>query len=102
MLLPFYIIRYEKMANMIEEDQQKFTELLNEYEDIRKKLEEEISISGKSELYTDLNKFIMRVSNHIFRDKEKIRKGAYEIMGGKVCNWNWKGFVKKAKRVVRL
>lgn len=42
MLLPFYIIRYEKMANMIEEDQQKFTELLNEYEDIRKKLEEEI------------------------------------------------------------
>ena len=53
---------------MIEDDLQKFTELLNEYEDIRKKLEEEISISGKSELYTDLNKFIMRVSNHIFRD----------------------------------
>ena len=56
---------------MIEEDQQKFTELLNESEDIRKKLEEEISISGKSELYTDLNKFIMRVSHYIFRDKEK-------------------------------
>lgn len=71
MLFPFYIIRYEKMANMIEEDQQKFTELLNESEDIRKKLEEEISISGKSELYTDLNKFIMRVSHYIFRDKEK-------------------------------
>lgn len=26
----------------------------------------------------------MRVSDYIFRDKEKIRKGVHEIMGGKV------------------
>lgn len=69
---------------MIEKNQQKLLELLNEYEDIRKKLEEEIVISGRVELYTDLNKLIIRISDYIFRNKEKIRKGVQEIMSGKV------------------
>ncbi len=84
MLLPFYVMRYEKTADTIEKDPEKFQGLLNEYEDIRNKLEREISLSGRSELYTDLNKLIIRISDYIFRNKEKIRKGVVEIMGGKV------------------
>lgn len=84
LLLPFYVMKFERKLNILEEDYQILNELLKEYEDIRKKLEEEISVSGKSELYTDLNKLIIRVSDYIFRDKEKIRKGVHEIMGGKV------------------
>ena len=77
-------MKFERKLNILEKDYQILNELLKEYEDIRKKLEEEISVSGKSELYTDLNKLIIRVSDYIFRDKEKIRKGVHEIMGGKV------------------
>lgn len=84
MLLPFYVMRYEKTADIIEKDPEKFQGLLNEYEYIRNKLEREISYSGRAELYTDLNKLIIRISDYIFRNKEKIRKGVGEIMGGKV------------------
>lgn len=84
LLLPFYIMRYEKMADSIEKDQEKLKKLLREYEDIRKELEKEVSISGRSELYMDLNKLIVRISDYIFRDKKNVRKGIGEVMGGKV------------------
>lgn len=84
LLLPFYIMRYEKMADSIEKDQEKLKKLLREYEDIRKELEKEVSISDRSELYMDLNKLIVRISDYIFRDKKKVRKGIGEVMGGKV------------------
>lgn len=84
MLLPFYVTRYEDAAHAIGENTEKLQELLREYEDIRIKLEEDLSIAGRSELYTDLNKLIVRISNYIFRKEEKLRKGVDEVMGGKV------------------
>lgn len=84
MLLPFYIMRYEKVADIIEKDSEKLQRLLSEYEDIRNKLGKEISISGRAELYTDLNRLIIRISDYVFRNKEKVRKGVGEVMGGKV------------------
>lgn len=82
-LLPFYVIRYEDVAHKIDKDQEKLRELLEEYEDIRKKLEE-FSLSERSDLYADLNKLIVRLSNYIFRKENKVRKGVSEIMRGKV------------------
>jgi len=35
-------------------------------------------------LYTDLNRLIIRISDYVFRNKEKVRKGVGEVMGGKV------------------
>ena len=66
------------------EDPQLFQELLNEYEVIRSKLEVEITESGRSELFRDLIGLITRISDHIFRNEEKVRKGIGEIMGGHV------------------
>lgn len=66
------------------EDPQLFQELLNEYEVIRSKLEAEITESGRSELFSDLIGLITRISDHIFRNEEKVRKGIGEIMGGHV------------------
>lgn len=83
-LLPFYIIRYENAVSDMDKNPEKLERLLNEYEDIRVKLEKERSASGKSEIYMDLNKLIVRISNYIFRNNEKIRKGVGEVMGGKV------------------
>ena len=66
------------------EDPQLFQELLNEYEVIRSKLEVEITEAGRSELFSDLIGLITRISDYIFRNEEKVRKGIGEIMGGHV------------------
>ena len=58
--------------------------LLNEYEEIRINLEKELTETGKSELYTDLTKLIVKIADYIFREEEDVRKGIGEIMGGKV------------------
>ena len=84
LLLPFYVMRYDDAAHTIGEDSEKLQGLLKEYEDIRINLEKELSTAGRSELYTDLNKLIIRISNYIFREEEKVRKGVDEVMGGKV------------------
>lgn len=84
LLLPFYVMRYEDAAHTIGGDSEKLQGLLKEYEDIRINLEKELSTAGRSELYTDLNKLIIRISNYIFREEEKVRKGVDEVMGGKV------------------
>ena len=72
--LPFYVMRYEESAHTIGENTEKLQELLSEYEDIRVNLEKELSMAGRSELYTDLNRLIVRISDYIFRKEEKIRK----------------------------
>ena len=84
MLLPFYVMRYEESAHAIGKDSEKLQRLLKEYESIQINLEKELSIAGRSELYTDLNKLIVRISDYIFRKEEKVRKGVDEVMGGKV------------------
>ena len=58
--------------------------LLNEYEEIRINLEKELTETGKSELYADLTKLIVKIADYIFREEEDVRKGIGEIMGGKV------------------
>ena len=84
MLLPFYVMRYEESAHAIGKDSEKLQGLLKEYESIQINLEKELSIAGRSGLYTDLNKLIVRISDYIFRKEEKVRKGVDEVMGGKV------------------
>lgn len=46
--------------------------------------EKELTGSGRSELYTDLIKLIVKISDYIFQDEEKIQKGIGDAMGGKV------------------
>ena len=47
-------------------------------------IEKELTGSGRSELYTDLIKLIVKISDYIFQDEEKIQKGIGDAMGGKV------------------
>ena len=84
MLLPFYIMRYEKEIHRINQDPEKLQSLLDEYEDIRVMLEKELTETGKSELYTDLTKLIVKIADYIFREEDEVRKGLGDIMGGKV------------------
>ena len=83
-LLPFYIIRYEKKGHDFNNNPELFQVLLNEYEEIRISLEKELTETGRSELYTDLTKLIVKIADYIFQKEEDVRKGIGEIMGGKV------------------
>ena len=84
MLLPFYIMRYEKKGHDLNNNPELFQVLLNEYEEIRVNLEKELTETGKSELYTDLTKLIVKIADYIFREEDEVRKGLGDIMGGKV------------------
>ena len=84
MLLPFYIMRYEKDIHEMSENPELFQRLLNEYEEIRMNLVIELSRADKTALYMDLNKLIIKIADYICQSEEVVRKGIGEIMGGKV------------------
>ena len=68
MLLPFYIMRYEKKI----------------HEEIRTNLVKEVSGADKAALYMDLNKLIIKIADYICQSEEVVRKGIGDVMGGKV------------------
>ena len=72
MLLPFYIMRYEKKGHDFNNNPELFQVLLNEYEEIRISLEKELTETGKSELYTDLTKLIVKIADYIFQKEEQL------------------------------
>ena len=84
MLLPFYVMRYEKEAHNFSENPEKMQHLLNEYEEIRRRLNEELVEERKSDLYADLTDWIVRIADYIFRNEDAARKGINGIMRGKV------------------
>ena len=104
MLLPFYVMKYEKNAHEISENPEKMQQLLDEYEEIRQKLNEEFTEEGKSELYTNLMDWMARVSDYIFRNENAVRKGIGGIMRGRVLKLKSEelleeGELKKSKEV---
>mgnify|MGYP004528773565 FL=1 len=84
MLLPFYIMRYEKDIHEMSENPELFQCLLNEYEEIRMNLVIELSGADKTALYMDLNKLIIKIADYICQSEEVVRKGIGDVMGGKV------------------
>ena len=98
MLLPFYVMRYEKNVHDISENPEKMQQLLNEYEEIRQKLNEELTEEGKSELYTNLMDWIARVSDYIFRNESVVRKGIGGIMRGRVLKLKSEEIQEEQKR----
>ena len=84
MLLPFYIMRYEKKKHDMRKNLELLQILLDEYDEIRINLEKELTETGKAELYTNLTKLIVKIADHIFKKEEDIRKGIGDVMGGKV------------------
>ena len=84
MLLPFYVMRYEKEAHNFSENPEKMQQLLNEYEEIRRRLNEKLTQDRKSDLYANMMDWTVRISDYIFRNEEIVRKGIDNIMQGKV------------------
>ena len=81
MLLPFYIMRYEKRKKQLEKHKKELYELMEEYEYIGKQLEQS---RDKSDLYMNMITLIKEIANYIFREEENIRKGLGDVMGGQI------------------
>lgn len=77
-------MRYEKKVHDVGENPEKMQQLLDEYEEIRQKLNEELTEAGKSDLYADLTDWIVRIADYIFRNEDAARKGIKGIMQGKI------------------
>ena len=96
-LLPFYVMRYEKSVQELEENPEKLRQLLAEYEDIRKQLELARKQSERSELYFNLNRLIVRISDYIFQNSKSVRKGVRSIMGGNILELESEKLIAKGK-----
>ena len=84
MLLPFYIIRYEKLREQLEMDGTLRKELYTEYRSIEMYLEKLFLQNGQEKSFRDMMELINRITGYIFSKSEKIIEGLGEIMGGQV------------------
>ena len=82
-LLPYHVIKYEQEKGL-DTDSEKWKELLDEYAKIEKYLEKNFLEKGNEKAYRDMVELIIRIADYVFRDKEKVKKGFGDVMGGKV------------------
>ena len=75
--------KYEQEKEL-DTDSEKWKELLDEYAKIEKYLEEKFLEKGNEKTYRDMVELIIQIADYVFRDKEKVRKGFGDVMGGKV------------------
>jgi len=87
-LLPYYILRYEKQLVLIEQEEKRRQQLLEEYEDICQRLS--ATLGSENQLaYSELHKLITRILDYILQKTEVTRKGVQQVMGGHVLE-SWK------------
>ena len=98
LLLPYYIMRYEKQKEILDQDEEKLKILLDEYADIQRKLHESLQNQDMEEYYTDMVSFITKVSDYIFRDSEKTKKGLEKTMGGEVLELESEKLIRKGRQ----
>lgn len=75
MLLPFYIIRYEKLREQLEIDRTLRKELYTEYRAIEKCLEKIFLQKGQEKSFRDMMELINRITGYIFLKSKKSKKG---------------------------
>lgn len=82
-LLPYHVIKYEQEKDL-DTDREKWKEFLDECKKIESYLEENFLEKGNEKAYRDMVELIIRIADYVFRDKEKVKKGFGDVMGGKV------------------
>lgn len=72
--------------------------MLDEYADIQRKLHESLQNQDMEEYYTDMVSFITKISDYIFRDSEKTKKGLEKTMGGEVLELESEKLIRKGRQ----
>ena len=99
MLLPFYIIRYEKLRDQLEIDGTLRKELYTEYRAIERYLEKIFLQKGQEKSFRDMMELINRITGYIFLKSKKIKEGLGEIMGGQVLELESDRLIKKGEQI---
>ena len=95
MLLPFYIMRYEKMKYQLENDEVLREKLFQEYEMIAEYLERKFLNNGLEKEFRDVRELISKIVEYVFSESKNVRKGLGEIMGGQVLELESDRLIKK-------
>ena len=84
LLLPYYLMRYEKALADISSDENRTAQLVAECAELRTDLENSTLSSGDSVLYEQLLELIIRVSDYLLRADDALRRKVRRAMGGEV------------------
>ena len=93
MLLPYYIMRYERDYEVIENNQEQLKIFLEEYRSINNELADALLPEDKSALYSNLCGLIAKIAEHMLEKQQLMKKGVLDIMGGQILELNterWK------------
>ena len=101
-LLPFYLFVVEKSLKECEADSDKLAELLNSLQTIVKGLDALLLLGDIDELTRNsILEFSNMVNTHLARNYAMVRKGAEDIMGGKILEYEAKTIYQNGIRLGR-
>lgn len=87
-LLPYYILRYEKQLNLIEREENRRQKLMEEYDSICLQLCN--TLGRENPLgYSELHKLIARVLDYVLQKSNETKKEVQQVMGGHILE-SWK------------
>ncbi|MCQ4773750.1 hypothetical protein NE634_08280 [Lacrimispora saccharolytica] len=98
-LLPFYMMRYEKMKEQVETDSELRERIFQECRAIEQYLEKGFLKKGMEKEFRDMTELVNRIGDYIFLKQQKVRKGLGEIMGGKVLELESDKLIKKGEQI---
>ena len=82
-LLPYYIIKYERELSKIAQDELRTEKLVKEYQNIVYQLEKEAK-SENTGMFRDLARMMRRILEYLLRNEPDLKERVSETMGGKV------------------
>lgn len=84
MLLPFYVMKYEKEYKNIEENSERLNALTEEYQDILGKLDSALSENTRASYHRRLVELMRKISDYMLKPHEKLKERMGSVMYGKV------------------
>ena len=82
LLLPYYIMRYEKEVPQYEKNEAARENFLRDVAALKARMEQAESSGEKYAVYERISELIVKVADHILRKQPKAREGVEQIMGG--------------------
>ena len=82
-LLPYYIINYERDLKKIAASEEKTEQLMTEYQRIIKRLEF-VTQSDTDRIFEDIIKMMQRVIDYLLRKEADLKERLGDVMGGKI------------------
>ena len=83
-LLPFYLMRYEKELSSLDAESDAAAALIRECREIRMRLADLTLLQGDELLYRQITELIIRVSDHLLAANEPLNRKVRPAMGGEV------------------